>query len=301
MDYILASLVVLGAITALYGAFVSAAQTDCKKLLAYSTISHCGFLFVTIGLNNIYLSITYLYLHGFFKALTFFCVGNLVKVSRGYQDTRKMGQLFSVLPIDSILLIICAANLGALPFTVGYFYKSLLLTIIPNSVVLIIGLSFVFIAMLCSVIYVFRLVFYSLFDTQKGNNTNFDYHFNKKNDDPEYSNTTVLGTIFVFLLLALSVYIYLFYISFLENYAFFNIDIDVDYLTVLQNIKKNNIEYFYLFYIFFCVICVFLIKITCRYEFSLLKKNNLIYVFILCLLFFQINFSIFTIFLYILN
>lgn len=122
----------LGALTALYGALVSAAQTDCKKLLAYSTISHCGFLFITIGLGNTFLTITYLYLHGFFKALTFFCVGNLVKVCRGYQDTRKMGQLFLVLPVESILLVICAINLGALPFTVGYFYKSLLQATLVN-------------------------------------------------------------------------------------------------------------------------------------------------------------------------
>src|SRR5579885_3177641 len=62
----------LGTLTCVYGGVVSAAQTDCKKLLAYSTISHCGFLFVTVSMNSEFLTITYLYLHGFFKALTFF-------------------------------------------------------------------------------------------------------------------------------------------------------------------------------------------------------------------------------------
>jgi NADH-quinone oxidoreductase subunit L len=65
-------LVIIGSITALYGGIVSAAQTDMKKLLAYSTISHCGFLFLSIGLENYIATIIYLFLHGLFKAMTFF-------------------------------------------------------------------------------------------------------------------------------------------------------------------------------------------------------------------------------------
>ena len=56
----------LGSITACYGGLVAASQTDMKKLLAYSTISHCGFIVASISLNNFIITIIYLYLHGLF-------------------------------------------------------------------------------------------------------------------------------------------------------------------------------------------------------------------------------------------
>lgn len=281
-------LMFLGAITALYGAVVSAAQTDCKKLLAYSTISHCGFLFVAVGIGNLYLTVTYLYLHGFFKALTFFCVGNLVKVSRGYQDSRKMGQLALVLPVESILLVVCAINLGALPLTVGYFYKSLLQAVLVNTKIVLILLPLLLIAMLSSVIYVFRLVFYTLFDIQKGNNTAFDQYFDFNYNDEEYSNTTTFGTLFVFLLLALSMYVYSFYLLFFDNFAVYTLCTDLDYLESIQVIKQNNFTYFYYFYIFFAVVTILIMTVECRREFSYLKKFTFFYYFFLFIAFLQL-------------
>lgn len=285
-------IIVVGSITALYGGITSAAQTDCKKLLAYSTISHCGFLFVTVGLNNLYLSITYLYLHGFFKALTFFCIGNLVKVSKGYQDTRKMGQLFAILPIESILLVVCSINLGALPFTIGYFYKSLFQTIIINSNLLFVILPFILIAMLTSVVYVFRLVFYSLFDIQKGNNVNYDYYFKSNNDDEEYSNSTVLGVVFILLLLIISLYVHFFYILFNKNFLPYNLFFNEDSFEIIEFVQKNTIEYYHFFYILFSVVILMILKINCRKEFSYLKQNYFIYYFVLFIFFLQIVFYI---------
>ena len=98
-----------------------------KKLLAYSTMSHCGFLYVCVGLGNLYLLITYLFLHGLFKAATFYCVGSFIRVFNS-QDTRLMGGGSRLLPLDSLALIICSFNLGGLPFSIGYFYKKLFLS-----------------------------------------------------------------------------------------------------------------------------------------------------------------------------
>jgi len=103
-----------------------------KKLLAYSTISHCGFLFVTIGTGVYITSVIYLFLHGLFKALTFFCAGSFIRVA-GSQDTRNMGNLNRLLPVDTILLIIAAFNLGGLPFSLGYLYKSMLMMAVLNT------------------------------------------------------------------------------------------------------------------------------------------------------------------------
>jgi len=160
-------ILVLGAITAAYGGVVAASQTDVKKLLAYSTVSHCGFLFVCAALNNAYLVVIYLFLHGIFKALTFFCVGSFIRVSSS-QDTRQMGVLSRYIPVDTILLIICSSNLGGFPFTLGYLYKQLFLASLTFSVVNLVVLGLCFVGMLTSLVYVYRLVYYCAFDLQKG-------------------------------------------------------------------------------------------------------------------------------------
>ena len=66
-------------------------QSDIKRVLAYSTISHCGFLMVLYSTGVIEYTILYLYVHGFFKAATFLSVGNIIRFSRNTQDFKRMG------------------------------------------------------------------------------------------------------------------------------------------------------------------------------------------------------------------
>jgi NADH-quinone oxidoreductase subunit L len=170
---------VVGSVTAAYGGVVSASQTDMKKLLAYSTISHCGFLFVTIGTQFYYASIIYLFLHGLFKASTFFCAGSFIRVA-GSQDTRNMGNLSRVLPVDTVFLIICAFNLGGLPFSMGYLYKTALITSLLTNSSMFLVVGFCTVGLLSSVVYVYRLVYYSAFDTSKEFFSNYIYELQQK-------------------------------------------------------------------------------------------------------------------------
>lgn len=156
----------LGSITACYGGVVAAAQSDMKKLLAYSTISHCGFIVASISLNNFLVTITYLYLHGLFKALTFFCAGSIIKIN-GTQDTRLMGMGKNQL-INIITLIVASINLGGLPFTFGYLYKFLFLNYLIISPINIVSYGLTITGMLCSLVYVYKLIYYSCFDYRKG-------------------------------------------------------------------------------------------------------------------------------------
>ena len=80
-NYLYYFFIFLSSWTSFYGAFVSLYQTDLKRILAYSTISHCGILMFLSILNNVYILIFYLYVHGFFKSLSFMCVGNIIKSS----------------------------------------------------------------------------------------------------------------------------------------------------------------------------------------------------------------------------
>jgi NADH:ubiquinone oxidoreductase subunit 5 (subunit L)/multisubunit Na+/H+ antiporter MnhA subunit len=82
----------VGITTAFYGGFVATFQSDIKRMLAYSTISHCGFLIFLTTFGYIDYVIIYLYVHGFFKATIFLCAGNIIRFSKNYQDLRRMGQ-----------------------------------------------------------------------------------------------------------------------------------------------------------------------------------------------------------------
>ena len=82
---------IVGSFTAFFGGLCSVYQSDIKKILAYSTISHCGFLMVCYSTYIPEFTVLYLYIHGFFKAAVFLCVGNIIRFSRNYQDFRKMG------------------------------------------------------------------------------------------------------------------------------------------------------------------------------------------------------------------
>ena len=118
---------VVGSLTAAYGGVCAVAQSDIKKTLAYSTISHCGFLMVLCATEMNEFTILYLYVHGFFKAGVFMCVGNVLRITKGYQDTRKMGGLLKYLPFEYFCSVIGVLNLAGLPFTFGFFIKHLLL------------------------------------------------------------------------------------------------------------------------------------------------------------------------------
>jgi len=192
----------VGSVTAAYGGVVSAAQTDMKKLLAYSTISHCGFLFVTIGTEVYLASVIYLFLHGLFKASTFFCAGSFIRVA-GSQDTRNMGGLSRILPVDTVFLLICAFNLGGLPFSLGYLYKSVLISSVLGSFsgFLVVGLCTV--GLLSSVVYVYRLVYYSAFDISKEFFLSLIYDLQQKqvNVSEHWSLTSVVQIIAITIIL----------------------------------------------------------------------------------------------------
>jgi NADH-ubiquinone oxidoreductase chain 5 len=156
----------IGSITACYGGVVASAQSDMKKLLAYSTISHCGFLFASLALNNFVITVIYLYLHGVFKALTFFAAGSIIKYN-GVQDMRGMGAITNQ-KLDCLFLIISSINLGGLPFTFGYMYKEMFLNFLIINYFNLLSYGFLIIGMLSSIVYVFKLIYYSCFDIRKG-------------------------------------------------------------------------------------------------------------------------------------
>jgi NADH:ubiquinone oxidoreductase subunit 5 (subunit L)/multisubunit Na+/H+ antiporter MnhA subunit len=74
-------------------------------------------------------TVLYLYVHGFFKAAVFLCVGNIIRFSKNYQDFRRMGLYYKYLPFECLASFICLINLGGLPFTYGFFIKHYLFVV----------------------------------------------------------------------------------------------------------------------------------------------------------------------------
>lgn len=286
----------IGSITAAYGGVVSASQTDMKKLLAYSTISHCGFLFVTIGTEIYTTTIIYLFLHGLFKALTFFCSGSFIRVS-GSQDTRQMGNLSRVLPVDTIFLIICAFNLGGLPFSLGYLYKSILITSTLNTNTNIIIIGFCTIGLLTSIIYVYRLVYYSAFDISKEFFSSLVYELQQKqiNITDNYSLTTIIQIIAITLLVCFTGWIYIYFINYFvkSNLTIDHMPIFLDYNLELNTYSNFLFKSYYeVFYIVYLLLFFILALVVWRYEYTYMFKLNFLLTLSGSLIFFVIYTSI---------
>lgn len=282
-------ILVIGSLTAAYGGIVSASQTDMKKLLAYSTISHCGFLFVTIGTQVYFASIIYLFLHGLFKASTFFCAGSFIRVA-GSQDTRNMGSLNRILPVDTILLIICAFNLGGLPFSLGYLYKSVLISSLLTSNYVYLVLGFCTLGLLSSVVYVYRLVYYSAFDTSKEFFPLFVYELQQKqiNVTNSWSLTSPIQIIAVTIILIFTVWVYIFFLNYFVYSEFVINHLPLFLDTSHQLLLTSNLfykSYYELFYILYTVVVSSILVVSWRVEYTFYFKLNFLIFLVLTTLF----------------
>ncbi len=114
---------VIGAVTAVFAASMALVQNDIKKILAYSTISQLGYMFLALGVGAFAAGIFHLMTHAFFKALLFLGAGSVIHAMSGEQDLRKMGGLWNKIPTTArTFLIATLAISGVFPFA-GFFSK----------------------------------------------------------------------------------------------------------------------------------------------------------------------------------
>lgn len=146
------------AFTAFYGGIVAAYQTDLKRILAYSTISHCGLLMCSLCLNNMIITLIYLHFHGWFKSLSFMCAGSIISKNHNYQDFRKMGNMGVTGIADKLTLVLALANLASLPLVIGFFNKHLVLDYLTNGFFSAVPFIWVLGASFTGVFYSFKLL-----------------------------------------------------------------------------------------------------------------------------------------------
>ena len=118
----------IGLLTALVAAFIGLRQNDIKKVLAYSTVSQLGFMFVAVGVGAYTTAMFHLMTHAFFKALLFLGSGSVIHAMSGEQDMRFMGGLKKKIPVTHITFLIGTLAISGFPFLSGMISKDEILT-----------------------------------------------------------------------------------------------------------------------------------------------------------------------------
>ncbi len=167
-----------GLSTAIVAALIGLKQNDIKKVLAYSTVSQLGFMFVALGCGAYTTALFHVTTHAFFKALLFLGAGSVIHGMHHEQDIRKMGGLKSKMPITYYTFLIGTLAITGFPFLSGFFSKDEILTIAFNHnivvYILLVGSA------LLTGIYMFRLLFVTFF----GEYRNQHYAFDKVHESP---------------------------------------------------------------------------------------------------------------------
>ncbi len=121
--------IIIGGTTCFFAATVGLVQNDIKRVIAYSTCSQLGYMFVALGCGGYAVGIFHLFTHAFFKALLFLGAGSVIHAVGGEQDMRKMGGLRTQIPYTFWFMVIGSLALVGFPFTAGYYSKDAIIEV----------------------------------------------------------------------------------------------------------------------------------------------------------------------------
>ena len=117
----------IGAHHRLFAATIGCVQNDIKRVIAYSTCSQLGYMFIAAGVGAYQASIFHLFTHAFFKALLFLGAGSVIHAMSDEQDMRKMGGIWRKIPITYVVMWIGSLALAGIPLFAGYYSKDAIL------------------------------------------------------------------------------------------------------------------------------------------------------------------------------
>jgi NADH-quinone oxidoreductase subunit L len=151
----------IGATTAIFAATVGLVQNDIKRVVAYSTCSQLGYMFVAMGSGAYSIGMFHLFTHAFFKALLFLGSGSVILAMHHEQDMRHMGGLKDRIPYTYIVMIIGTLALTGFPLTAGYFSKDAIIeaVFVAKSPIALYGFICTVAAALLTSFYSWRLIF----------------------------------------------------------------------------------------------------------------------------------------------
>ncbi len=155
-------ILIIGCLTCFFAASVAITQDDIKKIIAYSTCSQLGYMFIAIGISAYNVAIFHLVTHAFFKALLFLGAGSVIHAMSDEQNIKKMGGLFNKIPVTYLLMLVGTLSLTGFPFFSAYFSKDLILEILYTNSTSIFPYVYIIavLVVLLTSFYSFRLFFY---------------------------------------------------------------------------------------------------------------------------------------------
>lgn len=170
-------IVVIGATTAFFAATVGLVQNDIKRVIAYSTCSQLGYMFVALGVGAYGVGIFHLFTHAFFKALLFLGSGSVIHAMSGEQDMRKMGGLAPLIRVTWVMMIIGNLALTGFPFTAGYFSKDAIIesAFAAHSGAAGYAFTLLVIAAFCTSFYSWRLAFMTFHGAPRADKETMDH------------------------------------------------------------------------------------------------------------------------------
>jgi NADH-quinone oxidoreductase subunit L len=157
---------VIGALTALFAAVIALLQTDIKKVLAYSTVSQLGLMFLALGVGAYSSAVFHVTTHAFFKALLFLGAGSVIHAMGGEQNISKMGGLKKALPVTFLTMLIGTIAISGVPPFAGFFSKDEILahTYEHSQLLWFVGS----IASLGTAFYMFRMLYLTFYGKFRG-------------------------------------------------------------------------------------------------------------------------------------
>lgn len=157
---------IIGGATALFAASIGLLQNDIKKVLAYSTVSQLGYMFMGLGAMAYSASMFHVITHAFFKALLFLGAGSVIHAMSDEQDIRSMGGLRKKLPVTFLTFLIATIAISGIPPFAGFFSKDEILAHVfeHNKLLWVVGV----LGSVMTSFYMFRLLFLTFFGTFRG-------------------------------------------------------------------------------------------------------------------------------------
>ncbi|NDW08924.1 NADH-quinone oxidoreductase subunit L [Dysgonomonas sp. 520] len=157
---------IVGAVTALFAASIGIAQTDIKKVLAYSTVSQLGLMFMALGFGAYHVAVFHVITHAFFKACLFLGSGSVIHAMGGEQDMRRMGGLKKVMGVTFVTFLISTLSISGIPPFAGFFSKDeIMLAAFEHNKIL---WAIAALASLLTAFYMFRVLFLTFYKDFRG-------------------------------------------------------------------------------------------------------------------------------------
>jgi NADH-quinone oxidoreductase subunit L len=158
---------VVGTATALMAGTIAVVQTDIKRVLAYSTVSQLGFMFLAAGAGAFGVAVFHLYTHAFFKALLFLGSGSVIHAMSGEQDMRRMGGLRTKIPVTFWTFLVGTLAIAGIPLFAGFYSKDeILASAFGSGHTILFGVALL--TALLTAAYMGRLLFLTFFGSFRG-------------------------------------------------------------------------------------------------------------------------------------